>query len=271
MKKSEALSILGLHDGATDDEIKKAHRVKVIEHHPDKYAQDPEKHAWAEEQTKRINEARDVLISRKWEPEYGRGPYANPYNPYANPYGGSPARGQGGGTPGSSNNPYGDPFGDWPFGGGQGQTTWVWTSWDGASQAGNPFDPFGTAQPQKTPAERYEDAKKDLRTELGVIGVKLVCLAVLSVLASPASGLFLYVAASVIYGLWKRLGSCLIAFFFPIALIGAPFLMLIAPRAGAVTFGLAIFFALAVLFDIVNVRNAVTLYRQTRKAAGPRR
>ncbi len=214
MKKSEALRILGLQDGATDDEIKKAHRAKVIEHHPDKYAQDPEKHAWAEEQTKRINEARDVLISRKWEPEYGRGPYANPYNPY-----------------------------------------------------GNPFDPFGATQPRKTPAEQKADAEKDLRTEIGVIAIKLVCLAVLSVFASVASGLFLYVAASIIYGLWKRLGSCLIAFFFPIALVGAPFLMLIAPRAGAVTFGLAIFFALAVLFDIVNMRNAVGVYLAARKAA----
>ena len=267
MKKSEALRILGLQDGATDDEIKKAHRAKVIEHHPDKYAQDPEKHAWAEEQTKRINEARDVLISRKWEPEYGRGPYANPYNPYGNPYGASPSRGQGGqGTPGSSN-PYGDPFSGWPFGGGQGQSTWVWTSWDGAAQAGNPFDPFGATQPRKTPAEQKADAEKDLRTEIGVIAIKLVCLAVLSVFASVASGLFLYVAASIIYGLWKRLGSCLIAFFFPIALVGAPFLMLIAPRAGAVTFGLAIFFALAVLFDIVNTRNAVSVYLAARKAA----
>ncbi len=268
MKKSEALSVLGLQDGATDSEIKKAHREKVIEHHPDKYAQDPVKHEQAEEQTKRINEARDVLLSRKWEPEYGRGPYANPYNPYANPYGGSPARGQGGGTPGSSSDPYGDPFAGWPFGGGRGQTTWVWTSWDGTAQAGNPFDPFGAARPQKTPAERYADAKKDLQTELGAIGIKLACLVVLGILASPASGLFLYVAASAIYGLWKRLGSCLIAFFFPIALVGAPFLMLIAPRAGAVTFGLAIFFALAVLFDIVNVRKAVTAFSQARKAAG---
>ena len=156
---------------------------------------------------------------------------------------------------------------DAPFGGGQGQSTWVWTSWDGAAQAGNPFDPFGATQPRKTPAEQKADAEKDLRTEIGVIAIKLVCLAVLSVFASVASGLFLYVAASIIYGLWKRLGSCLIAFFFPIALVGAPFLMLIAPRAGAVTFGLAIFFALAVLFDIVNMRNAVDVYLAARKAA----
>ena len=38
MKKSEALNILGLSDGATDDAVKQAHRKLVIEHHPDKFA-----------------------------------------------------------------------------------------------------------------------------------------------------------------------------------------------------------------------------------------
>ena len=258
MKKSEALSILGLHDGATDDEIKKAHRERVIENHPDKFAQDPVKHAAAEEQTKRINEARDVLISRKWQPEYG-GPYANPY---ANPYGGSPQT-----RPGSSADPYVNPYEGWPFGGGQGQTTWVWTSWDGATQAGNPFDPFGVAQPQKTPEERLAEAEKGLKQDVGVIALKLACLAGLSIFASLASGLFLYVAASVIYGLWKRLGGCLIAFFFPIALVGAPFLMMIAPRGGAVTMGLGLFFAFSVLFDVTNIRQAINEYRTAKQAA----
>lgn len=262
MKKSEALNILGLRDGATDDEIKKAHREKVIEHHPDKFAQDPDKHAAAEEQTKRINEARDVLLSRKWQPEYG-GPYANPYgSPQTRP----------GGTRNPSNNPYGDPYDGWPFGGGvgqgQGQTTWVWTSWDGAAQTGNPFDPFGAAQPQKTPKERQADAEKDLKQEAGAIALKLACLAVLTVFSSLAAGLFLYVAASIIYGLWKRLGGCLIAFFFPIALVGAPLLMMIAPRGDAVTIGLGIFFALAVLFDITNIRTAINEYRAAKQASG---
>ena len=40
MKKSEALKILGLADGASDDEIKKAHRKLVIAHHPDKFPLD---------------------------------------------------------------------------------------------------------------------------------------------------------------------------------------------------------------------------------------
>ena len=36
MKKSEALKALGLTEGATDDDIKKAHRKLIIENHPDK-------------------------------------------------------------------------------------------------------------------------------------------------------------------------------------------------------------------------------------------
>ena len=62
MKKSEALKILGLSDGATDDEVKRAHRKLVIAHHPDKFPLGSKEHTDAEELTKRINEARDVLL-----------------------------------------------------------------------------------------------------------------------------------------------------------------------------------------------------------------
>lgn len=94
MKKSEALKILGLREGYTEDELKKAHRKKVVENHPDRF-QDAAQKAQAEEQTKLINEAHDVLKSGKWDPEYGprvrttytsspytSGPYRNPYQSY---------------------------------------------------------------------------------------------------------------------------------------------------------------------------------------------
>ena len=70
MKKSEALNILGLSDGATDDEVKRAHRKLVVAHHPDKFVLDSKERAAAEELTKRINEARDVLLNRSWTPEF---------------------------------------------------------------------------------------------------------------------------------------------------------------------------------------------------------
>ena len=154
MKKSEALNILGLSDGATDDAVKQAHRKLVIEHHPDKFALGSKEREEAEEFTKRINEARDVLLNRSWTPEFDPRrdprPYAN--NPYAhptqNPYGGA---GQGG-----------DPFAGWPFGQapgqGQGQTTYVWTSWDAPRSGGSgvgsqPFDPFDPFAPFRATAE----------------------------------------------------------------------------------------------------------------------
>ena len=137
MKKSTALHILGLSDGASDDDIKKAHRKLIIENHPDKFGTDETARKEAEEKTKQINEARDVLLSRKWDPEYATAgtPYGAPYS--YRPQSGSPA-GQG----------Y-DPFAGWPFAGG---TTYYWT-WDSstgttktnAPDGANPFDgfPFG--------------------------------------------------------------------------------------------------------------------------------
>lgn len=151
MKKSEALKTLGLSDGATEDDIKKAHRKLIIANHPDKFGTDEAARAQAEEKTKLINEARDVLLNHSWEPEYSTAgtPYGAPfsYNPYAS--GGSPVGGSG--QAGQDN-----PFAGWPF-----SETFVWTTWDengnkttytsasGGSSAGNPFagGPFSWADP----------------------------------------------------------------------------------------------------------------------------
>lgn len=281
MKKSEALKTLGLADGATDDEVKQAHRKLVIAHHPDKFALDSPERAEAEELTKRINEARDVLLNRSWTPEFDPRrdprPYAN--NPYAHP-----------GRPGSSAAPGQDPFAGWPFAGGQGspfgqgtgtgpapgRTTYVWTSWDGTRTAtggpgaGDPFDPFApfrAAEPRKTPQQVLAEAVRSLRSEVLAVAGKAAVLAVAALLGSVATGLFFYVMISLVWGLWKRLGSCLIGFIVPIALLGAPFVFLIAPRQGAVTVGLAVFFLAAVLFDVKNLRNALRAYRAAKRAA----
>ena len=281
MKKSEALKTLGLADGATDDEVKQAHRKLVIAHHPDKFALDSPERAEAEELTKRINEARDVLLNRSWTPEFDPRrdprPYAN--NPYAHP-----------GRPGSSAAPGQDPFAGWPFAGGQGspfgqgtgtgpapgRTTYVWTSWDGTRAAagdpgaGGPFDPFApfrAAEPRKTPQQVLAEAVRSLRSEVLAVAGKAAVLAVAALLGSVATGLVFYVMISLVWGLWKRLGSCLIGFIVPIALLGAPFVFLIAPRQGAVTVGLAVFFLAAVLFDVKNLRNALRAYRAAKRAA----
>ena len=214
MKKSEALKILGLADGASDDEIKKAHRKLVIAHHPDKFPLDSKEHAEAEELTKQINEARDVLINRSWSPEFDPRRDPRPYagNPYAHPTG---SAGQGGAS--GQGNPF-DVRRLAVHGAAQGQTTYVWTSWDdifsGAAgfvtpwfaaeradqRAGgaewpfggftveyDPFDPlpFRAARAQQqTGEEVFARAKKGLRDEALMVAAKVVALAVLSIAGS---------------------------------------------------------------------------------------
>lgn len=294
MKKSEALKILGLSDGATDDEIKKAHRKLVIAHHPDRFPLDSKEHAEAEELTKQINEARDVLINRSWTPEFDPRRDPRPYagNPYAHPSG--YGNGQAGG---GSQDPF-DPFAGWPFGGAQGQTAYVWTSWDdifggssagGASSAGrgqasqgrpgasggwpfegftveyDPFDPFApfraTRASEQTGEQVFDKAKKDLRNEASVIAGKLAALAVLYAVGSSATGLFLYVMASIIFGLYKRMGSMLVMLLVPIMVFGAPLIFMLAPHNGLVSAPLTIAFLISVLFDFQNMRQRVRVYR----------
>ena len=142
MKKSTALKTLGLSEGASDEDIKKAHRKLIIENHPDKFGQDAAARAKAEEKTKLINEARDVLLNHSWDPEYASAgtAYGAPfsYDPFAaaygqNPFGGRSARyaakSQGSAGNPRGTNPSGNPFNGWPFG-----ETFVWTTWDSSGQ-----------------------------------------------------------------------------------------------------------------------------------------
>ncbi len=296
MKKSEALKILGLADGATDDEIKKAHRKLIVAHHPDKFALDSKEHADAEELTKQINEARDVLINRSWTPEFDPRRDPRPYagNPYAHPSGSSQAGGAQGGSA------Y-DPFAGWPFtGAATGQTTYVWTSWDdifsGAARSGSstsagsagqgrtgangtgaewpfggftveydPFDPFvrvrATRASEQTSEGIFEKAKKNLQQEAGVVAAKVALLAIFSIVGSAATGLFTYVMASIIYGLYKRMGSMLVFLLVPILLFGAPLIWMLAPRNGFVSAPLTLLFLVSVCFDVTNLRDRIRVFR----------
>lgn len=310
MKKSEALRILGLADGASDEDVKKAHRKLVIEHHPDKFPLNSTERADAEELTKQINEARDVLLNRSWTPEFDprRDPRPYAYNPYAHPS--STAAGASGNASGSAGaggawgtGSAGDPFAGWPFG--QGQTTYVWTSWDGvrgswtedarpASGAGarstggsgagaDPFagftswpfdftvayddaDPFAPFREAARPSAReaYADAKAHLVREGVCIAAKLAVLAVLAAVGSAPAGLFAYVIVSVLYGLYKRLGSCLVGLAIPLAVVCSPLLFLIAPRNGTATLGLALASIIAFAFDIRRMRDLLRAWRVAR-------
>lgn len=62
MTRDEALSVLGLEPGASRAEILAAYRELAQMLHPDKFGENKRLRARAEQQMKRINEARDVLL-----------------------------------------------------------------------------------------------------------------------------------------------------------------------------------------------------------------
>ncbi|HIT50818.1 MAG TPA: DnaJ domain-containing protein [Candidatus Aveggerthella excrementigallinarum] len=274
MKKSEALKILGLTDGASDDAIKSAHRKKVRENHPDQFAQNTAKHAEAEEKTKLINEARDVLLSRKWDPEFDPR-RAGASNPYATPYGGAS---YGRPSQGSSS----DPFADWPFGAG-----WVWTSWDDTRQtgttggssrpgAGDPFSPFSSpfgttfyaeTTVTQTPQEMLKEATEELKTEALAVGVKVALMVLLSLTGNPATGVFIYVLGS-LFMHFRRMGGCGWILIIPVLMLFGPWLFVLMPRAGApISLGLGIALLFALYYDITRLREAWKDYQRAKKAA----
>lgn len=280
MKKSEALNILGLQEGASDDEIKKAHRKLVIENHPDKFGQDDRARAKAEEKTKLINEARDVLLSRKWDPEYATAgtPYGAPfsYQPYTRPTGGSASGGTGQ-----------NPFAGWPFDG----VDFVWTTWDAQGNqhtyrsgdgqdpfSGNipfsgetPFggrgreNPFSTSNPftgsipfdfsafggTLSPEQMLTREKKSLRTDIELIIVKAIILALCCVFSLPAMGFYLYAIISIGQGVYKRLSILSIFLVMPLLLLAFVFMPVANSPVGLFTIAL---FAFALGFDINNLR-----------------
>lgn len=269
MKKSEALKTLGLADGASDEDVKKAHRQKVRENHPDRFT-DPGRKKTAEDQTKLINEARDVLLSRKWDPEYGpRGTgYANPYaSPYGNPYASSRPTGSSGQ---GQNRGQGqeDPFAGWPF-------DYVWTSWDNVGSEGrgtaDPFDPFRssyTSAPKKTAAQEADEAKRDLNFTMASFAGKCIALLGCSLAGDLAIGLFIYILATVLLSLYQEARGCSGFAFIPLLVIFGPVIALFVPRPGAtVSAYLMLFFALAVAYDIGVIRKAVARHATAKERA----
>ena len=252
MKKSDALKILGLSEGANEDAIKKAHRKKIIANHPDRFAGDPKREASAEEATKQINEARDVLLNRSWKPEYAGAPYATQNASSAYTYWREAAAAARAGA--DSDDPFTQGYrrgraGSAGGASGAGGNTYVWTSWDGFYGPDSPF-----SAPKATPKEIYERLKKAYLSDLIVLLGKIIVSILAGVIFSPAGGLLCYSGISVIYGLWKRFGSCLIFVLIPIfiavVVIMAPIILLIPPIA---TFILGFFFATSVIFDIRNL------------------
>ncbi len=277
MKKSEALKALGLSEGATADDIKKAHRKLAIENHPDRFGQDAEARAAAEEKMKTINEARDVLESGKWEPEGA--PFA--YNPYS---GSTQTR--------QTDVNMEDFFTGFPFSQG---ATFVWTTYDssgnkrtytssaqGSSSTyqsaqyqssqtqderdpfSSPFNgsPFSSSNPfagtpfesfvnTKKPEELLQEETSELKQELWVLAIKVILAVLAGVFVSPALGFYLYVIGSIGWSLYSNLS--LLSSFLIIPFVFLAFIFAPGPYSVTGFFGL-LAFVLAFAWDINDIR-----------------
>lgn len=267
MKKSEALNILGLSEPFDDDDLKKAWRKKVIENHPDRF-QDPAQKAKAEEQTKLINEAHDVLESGKWDPEFGgagyggagayggNGPYRSPYVNYGNPNSGP----------------------EWVGVDPEAFYRWTQQAAQQQQQQGYGYDPFnpfaggaGYANTPPTPEERAESAHQDVRIGIGMLVVKIVLCAVLAITGNIYDAALTWAVITYLLLFASNYGSCswivilvLIPLFYSIA---AP-LETAAERGGIISIIIiGTLFISALYFDFRDIRNAVKDYRQARKDA----
>lgn len=78
MTRAEALSALGLEEGATDEDVRLAHRDLAQMLHPDKYEGNKRLRSRAEQQMRAINEARAVLLGSRRAASAPAGPSASP-------------------------------------------------------------------------------------------------------------------------------------------------------------------------------------------------
>lgn len=258
MKKSEALNILGLQEGFTDEDLKKAHRKKVVENHPDRF-QDPKQKAEAEERTKKINEANDVLKSGKWDPEYGPRYHTSSYNgaPYRSPY-----VNYGGGQASGPEWVEVDPemFRRWAQQAAQQQQ----------AQGYDPFNPFVAYAPP-TAEQQAERAQQDVRIGLIMIAVKVVLCGLLALSGNYYDAALTWAVITYLLLLSSRFGGCA----WIVVLMAIPFFwstagMLEAAALNGGVFSTAIIGALfisALYFDFRDIRLAYRRYRISKEKA----
>ena len=89
---------------------------------------------------------------------------------------------------------------------------------------------------------------------------------VVAMLSGAPSGMFLYVIASIVYGLWKRMGGCLVFFALPLGFLGIPFFALIMPNNGQAGIMLGFFTLLNIAYDIYDINRVVQYYNMCKKA-----
>lgn len=251
MKKSEALNILGLKDGFTEDELKKAHRKKVVENHPDRF-QDPAEKAKAEERTKVINEANDILRSGKWDPEYGPRAHTSAYGngPYRNPYAGQGA--------------------EWVEIDPEMFRRWAEQNTKQQEQQGyDPFRPFVYTYSAPTPQQQAERAQREVRVWLMMLGVKVLLCGVQIFYGNYFDAALIWITITYMLLISSRFAGCgwiVMLALIPVFFSTASMLEAAALQGGVISIGLiGVLLVSALYFDFRDLMEVVRRYREAKK------
>jgi curved DNA-binding protein CbpA len=94
MQTKDLYKVLGLPTGASQEDIRKAHRKLVREYHPDAHPEDPQ----AEERFKEIQRAYEVLSTPEKRQEYDKRFHTSPRESSSRPRAGAGRRASGGTT-----------------------------------------------------------------------------------------------------------------------------------------------------------------------------
>lgn len=100
------------------------------------------------------------------------------------------------------------------------------------------------------------------------LAAKLAVVGICALFGNLAIGLFIYLLATIVFGVYRQTSGCSGLIIIPIIFFFGPVAALFTPRSGAIpSIGLMIFAGVAVAYDIGTFRRVIDRYNTTKEKA----